>query len=301
MRAVVQDSYGSADVLRLARITRPGIADGEVLLRVHAAGLDRGTWHVMTGRPFLMRILGFGFRSPKKQAGQHMLVRRVGSAAMRCSWPRPSGRRLPGGVQHREARSGAVGGCRPCGRLYPGGFRRRRAPLRLDPGHRWESHPRLNQRSDSDRLSLLADGRVLCRGSGAGWSTARPAADRSLHQGLSVRGSLLLCRDKSSCLTVGFLRAWHGPRISPYEGATCGSKAIPSSSPVERPAWALAWLSASTMRATGHRRGSPQGTAAQDRCRARRHRVRGPGHPDPASIEAALIEAMELRWPRRPA
>ena len=36
-----------------------------MLIRVHAAGLDRGTWHMMTGRPYLMRVLGFGFRGPK--------------------------------------------------------------------------------------------------------------------------------------------------------------------------------------------------------------------------------------------
>lgn len=64
MRAIVQDSYGSADVLRLAQIPRPRIADNEVLVRVHAAGLDRGTWHLMTGKPYLLR-LGFGFRRPK--------------------------------------------------------------------------------------------------------------------------------------------------------------------------------------------------------------------------------------------
>ena len=65
MRAIVQDGYGSAEVLRLAEIARPEIADNEVLVRVHAAGLDRGTWHLMTGRPYLMRILGFGLRRPK--------------------------------------------------------------------------------------------------------------------------------------------------------------------------------------------------------------------------------------------
>jgi NADPH:quinone reductase-like Zn-dependent oxidoreductase len=65
MRAIVQDTYGSADLLRRARITRPEITDNEVLLRVHAAGLDRGTWHLMTGRPYLLRLLGFGLRRPK--------------------------------------------------------------------------------------------------------------------------------------------------------------------------------------------------------------------------------------------
>ena len=64
MQAVVQDRYGSADVLRLALIARPEVADDEVLLRVHAAGLDRGSWHLMTGRPYLLR-LGFGLRRPK--------------------------------------------------------------------------------------------------------------------------------------------------------------------------------------------------------------------------------------------
>ena len=65
MRAIVQDAYGSADVLRLGRISRPEVADNEVLLRVRAAGLDRGAWHLMTGRPYLMRVIGFGLRRPK--------------------------------------------------------------------------------------------------------------------------------------------------------------------------------------------------------------------------------------------
>jgi len=39
--------------------------DDEVLVRVRAAGVDRGTVHLMTGTPYLMRILGFGLRAPK--------------------------------------------------------------------------------------------------------------------------------------------------------------------------------------------------------------------------------------------
>jgi NADPH:quinone reductase-like Zn-dependent oxidoreductase len=65
MRAVVQDGYGTAEVFRLDRIARPEIGPGEVLVRVHAAGLDRGTWHLMAGRPYLLRVLGFGLRRPK--------------------------------------------------------------------------------------------------------------------------------------------------------------------------------------------------------------------------------------------
>jgi NADPH:quinone reductase-like Zn-dependent oxidoreductase len=65
MRAIVQDAYGTAEVLRPTRTSRPAIADNEVLIRARAAGLDRGTWHLMTGKPYLMRIIGFGFRRPK--------------------------------------------------------------------------------------------------------------------------------------------------------------------------------------------------------------------------------------------
>jgi len=64
MRAVVQDGYGDVGVLRSTRVPRPVPKDNEVLIRVHAAGLDRGTWHLMTGTPYLLR-LGFGLRRPK--------------------------------------------------------------------------------------------------------------------------------------------------------------------------------------------------------------------------------------------
>lgn len=66
MKAMFQDKYGEAeDVLRLKEIDRPEIGDDEVLVRVHAAGLDRGVWHLMTGQPYLMRIAGFGLHAPK--------------------------------------------------------------------------------------------------------------------------------------------------------------------------------------------------------------------------------------------
>jgi NADPH:quinone reductase-like Zn-dependent oxidoreductase len=86
MRAVVQDAYGDAGVLRHERIARPEVADNEVLVRVHAAGLDRGTWHLMTGKPYLMRIAGLGFRGPKDRVPGRDLagtVEAVGSAVTR--------------------------------------------------------------------------------------------------------------------------------------------------------------------------------------------------------------------------
>ena len=64
MRAVVQDRYGSSEVLRAGRVARPVIADDQVLLHVSAAGLDRGTEHLMTGKPYVARLF-VGLRKPK--------------------------------------------------------------------------------------------------------------------------------------------------------------------------------------------------------------------------------------------
>jgi NADPH:quinone reductase-like Zn-dependent oxidoreductase len=65
MKAIVQDQYGSADVLQLREIDKPKIGLDDVLIRVHAAGVHIGDWHLMSGEPYLMRIIGFGFRGPK--------------------------------------------------------------------------------------------------------------------------------------------------------------------------------------------------------------------------------------------
>ena len=65
MKAIVQDRYGPAEDLELRDLDRPEIASDEVLVRVRAAGVDRGVWHVMTGLPYPMRLAGFGFRAPK--------------------------------------------------------------------------------------------------------------------------------------------------------------------------------------------------------------------------------------------
>jgi NADPH:quinone reductase-like Zn-dependent oxidoreductase len=65
--AIVQDEYGSApeEVLRLEEIARPVIADDEILVRVRAASVDRGTWHLMAGLAYPIRLAGFGLRRPK--------------------------------------------------------------------------------------------------------------------------------------------------------------------------------------------------------------------------------------------
>ncbi len=67
MRAVIQDRYGTdpREVLRIGEVPRPAIGDDEVLVRVVAASVDRGTVHCMTGLPYAMRLAGFGVRRPK--------------------------------------------------------------------------------------------------------------------------------------------------------------------------------------------------------------------------------------------
>jgi len=66
MQAIVQDRYGkTADVLRLEEIDPPQIGDNDVLVGVKAASVHIGDWHVMTGLPYLLRVVGFGFRAPK--------------------------------------------------------------------------------------------------------------------------------------------------------------------------------------------------------------------------------------------
>ena len=86
MKAIVHDVYGPADVLELRDVDRPEIADDEVLVRVHAAGVDRGSWHVMTGLPYPIRLAGYGLRAPKNPVlGMDLagVVEAVGSGVSR--------------------------------------------------------------------------------------------------------------------------------------------------------------------------------------------------------------------------
>jgi NADPH:quinone reductase-like Zn-dependent oxidoreductase len=64
MQAILQTTWGTPDNLQLGEHARPAIAEGEVLIRVRAAGIDRGTWHLMAGKPYIMR-LALGFKGPK--------------------------------------------------------------------------------------------------------------------------------------------------------------------------------------------------------------------------------------------
>ena len=65
MKAVVQDRYGDPEGLRLREIERPEVDDDEVLVRVRAASVHPDVWHVVTGRPFVLRLMGSGLRRPR--------------------------------------------------------------------------------------------------------------------------------------------------------------------------------------------------------------------------------------------
>lgn len=65
MKAITQDSYGSADVLHLNEVPEPVLDAKEVIVKVDAAGVDASVLHMITGRPLAMRAAGFGMRAPK--------------------------------------------------------------------------------------------------------------------------------------------------------------------------------------------------------------------------------------------
>ncbi len=66
MKAIVQDKYGAPDDLELRDVDTPAVGDDDVLVRVRAASVHPDVWHIVSGRPFVIRLLGAGFFRPKK-------------------------------------------------------------------------------------------------------------------------------------------------------------------------------------------------------------------------------------------
>ncbi len=89
MKAIIRDAYGSVDVLRLADIDQPVAGTADVLVRVHAAGLDQGVWHLMTGTPYAMRLAGFGIRAPKNPLLGYDLAGRIEAVGAQVTAFRP--------------------------------------------------------------------------------------------------------------------------------------------------------------------------------------------------------------------
>lgn len=88
MLAIVQDRYGSADVLVPTVIDRPRVGDDEVLVRVQAAGLSAGDRHFMTGEPYLFRLFA-GLRRPRSRTRGQDVAGRVEAIGKNVSRFRP--------------------------------------------------------------------------------------------------------------------------------------------------------------------------------------------------------------------
>ena len=65
MKAIVQTEYGSTQMLSLQEVDKPVVPDNGVLVRVHAASVNAGDWHLMRGTPFLIRLIFGGLLKPK--------------------------------------------------------------------------------------------------------------------------------------------------------------------------------------------------------------------------------------------
>lgn len=65
MHAITYDRYGPPEVLEYREVQRPEARDGQVLIQVQAAGVNPAEWHMMTGTPRLVRLMGTGLLRPK--------------------------------------------------------------------------------------------------------------------------------------------------------------------------------------------------------------------------------------------
>src|SRR6184192_3326735 len=65
MKAIVYHKYGSPNVLKLEEVEKPTPKDDEVLVKVYAAAANAADWHLLRGKPFLVRLMGFGLLKPK--------------------------------------------------------------------------------------------------------------------------------------------------------------------------------------------------------------------------------------------
>src|SRR6476469_10782005 len=94
MRAIVQDKYGSPDVLELREVDNPVVKDDEVLVRVRAAAVNIGDWHLVRGIPYAIRTVS-GLRGPKRETPGL-------GVGQRCVWRRRHVRRADRQVVRAE-------------------------------------------------------------------------------------------------------------------------------------------------------------------------------------------------------
>jgi NADPH:quinone reductase-like Zn-dependent oxidoreductase len=125
MKAITQDRYGPVDLLELRDLDQPAIADDEVLVRVHAAGVDRGAWHFMTGLPYPIRlaprppVLGrdlagvvaaVGRKVTRFAPGDEVLGIGTGAFAEYARAPESKLVRKPAGITYEQAATIAISG-----------------------------------------------------------------------------------------------------------------------------------------------------------------------------------------------
>ena len=118
MQAIVQDTYGPPEVLRLREIDKPVAGNDEVLVRVHAAGVDQGVWHVMSGQPYMMRVMGFGLRAPKVRVRGDDVADTVEAVGANVTGFRP-GDEVFGACEGTDSGSFAEYACARADRLVP--------------------------------------------------------------------------------------------------------------------------------------------------------------------------------------
>jgi D-arabinose 1-dehydrogenase-like Zn-dependent alcohol dehydrogenase len=190
MKAIVQDSYGSADVLELRNIDIPVAGDDDVLVRVHAAGCGPDVWHIMTGMPYIARS-AIGFRKPKApvrgwdaagtveavganvtafQPGDDVMGVAEGSFAELAIAPADKLVPKPANLTFQQAAAIPIAGSPPCG-----------------PSVRWEARTPAKRCSSSVRREALAPSPFRSRRRPERRSQACAARRRKTWCGLSAR------------------------------------------------------------------------------------------------------------------
>ena len=85
MKAIVCTQYGSPNVLKLEEVEKPAPTDDEVLIKVYAAGANAADWHLLEGKPLLVRLAGYGLFKPKHKIPGAAVARRVEAVGRKSS------------------------------------------------------------------------------------------------------------------------------------------------------------------------------------------------------------------------
>ena len=179
MLAIVQDSYGSADVLQLREIPAPVVGDREVLVRVRAASVHPDVWHVLTGRPYVLRIMGAGVRRPRNRVPGTDVAGRVEAVGRRATRFRPGDEVFGECVRGHQWHNG--GAFAEYVAVRERALARKPARLTFEQAAAVPTSGLLALQGVRDQGGVLAGQRVLVNGAAAAWarspcSSPRPPA-----------------------------------------------------------------------------------------------------------------------------